>query len=141
MNKNLDTIPTCSIKDADIVIYPIRYDRSSGVGGAQDAPDAIWKMLYYQVEYFNLETQKELFLDKKWHYHKGIGKSAGNIKKIINLAKKDITNLLNKNKFVVTLGGDHSVSNAPLQVFRKKYKNLSVLHLDAHSDRRESYDN
>lgn len=141
MNKNLDTIPIYNYQDSQIVIYPIRYNRSSGAGGAQNAPDTIWDKLYYQVEYYDLETKKELFLDKKWHYHKGISKKNKSIEKIVGIAGKQIESMLNIDKFIVTLGGDHAITNAPFRAFRKKYKKLSILHLDAHSDRRDSYDN
>lgn len=48
--------------------------------------------------------------------------------------------LLEKNKKVVTVGGDHSVSLGPLQAYVEKYPDLSVLHIDAHADLREAYE-
>jgi agmatinase len=40
----------------------------------------------------------------------------------------------------VVLGGEHSISSAVHQAFQEKYRNLSVLQLDAHSDLREEYE-
>jgi agmatinase len=50
-----------------------------------------------------------------------------------------VTSLLEKSKFVVVLGGEHSISYGSVKAHRQKYANLSVLQLDAHSDLRNSY--
>lgn len=42
---------------------------------------------------------------------------------------------------VLCLGGDHSVSFPVIEVFVGMYKDLNVLHLDAHADLYESFDN
>ncbi len=41
---------------------------------------------------------------------------------------------------IVTLGGEHSISYAPLKIYLKNYSNLVVLHLDAHADLRDGYE-
>jgi agmatinase len=43
-------------------------------------------------------------------------------------------------KFLVTLGGEHSVSVGAIQAYAEVYKNLTVLQLDAHSDMRPEYE-
>lgn len=47
---------------------------------------------------------------------------------------------LNDNKFIITLGGEHSITSGIVKAFKEKYNNLSVLQLDAHSDLRDSYE-
>ena len=44
------------------------------------------------------------------------------------------------NKFVVTIGGEHSISTAPIHAHYLKYPKMSILHFDAHSDLRDSYE-
>jgi agmatinase len=51
-----------------------------------------------------------------------------------------VRHLLADKKFVVTLGGDHSVSVPSIRAHSEAFKEMSVLHLDAHSDRREEYE-
>ena len=41
--------------------------------------------------------------------------------------------------FPITLGGEHSITPGCISPFVKKYKNLCLLHFDAHADLRESY--
>ena len=46
---------------------------------------------------------------------------------------------LKQNKFVVTLGGNHSVSIGAIQAHFAHYPNLTVLQFDAHADLRDEY--
>jgi agmatinase len=48
--------------------------------------------------------------------------------------------LLDQDKFVVVLGGDHSISSGTFRALREKYPNLGCVQLDAHSDLRDEYD-
>jgi agmatinase len=59
----------------------------------------------------------------------------------MNAAVFEITkNLIDQNKFVVMLGGDHSISSACLRALCEKYSTISVIQLDAHADLRDSYE-
>jgi agmatinase len=54
---------------------------------------------------------------------------------------KDITSsLIEKDKIVGVVGGDHSVSLGYLEALGDKYKNFGVLHIDAHRDLRDAYE-
>jgi agmatinase len=44
-----------------------------------------------------------------------------------------------KDKFLLTLGGEHTVTEGPLMVVSRAYPNLSILHIDAHADLRDEY--
>lgn len=57
----------------------------------------------------------------------------------VNLIEEHTTRLLNDDKFVVSLGGEHTVTYGFVKAFAKKYDNLTVLQIDAHSDLRYSY--
>src|SRR5580765_3018473 len=48
--------------------------------------------------------------------------------------------LLELDKFICMLGGEHSVSAPIIKAHHEKYKNLSVLQIDAHADLRDTYD-
>jgi agmatinase len=43
------------------------------------------------------------------------------------------------NSVLISLGGEHSITFGLVKPFRERYKNLSVLHLDAHSDLRDEF--
>ena len=48
--------------------------------------------------------------------------------------------LLELDKFICMLGGEHSVSAPIIKAHHEKYPNLSVLQIDAHADLRDTYD-
>ena len=48
--------------------------------------------------------------------------------------------LLEKQKFPVLLGGEHSVSIGAFEAMANRYDNLTILQLDAHSDLRDEYE-
>src|SRR4030065_711576 len=47
--------------------------------------------------------------------------------------------LLDAGKFVVTLGGEHTVAVGAAGAYRRRFPNLSVLALDAHADLRPQH--
>lgn len=49
--------------------------------------------------------------------------------------------LIQEKKFVVAVGGDHSISIGYFKALYEKYNQLSIIQLDAHADLRETYDN
>ncbi len=55
--------------------------------------------------------------------------------------KNHIALLLKNEHKVISLGGDHSVSYPIIDAFTDKYKNLHILHLDAHGDLYDNFDN
>ncbi len=47
--------------------------------------------------------------------------------------------ILGKNKFLITLGGEHSITSPMVAAAAAKHRGLSVLQIDAHADLRDSY--
>lgn len=50
------------------------------------------------------------------------------------------TELLENDKFIITLGGEHSITYGAVKGHKKKYEKFSVLNIDAHCDLRDSYE-
>jgi len=50
-----------------------------------------------------------------------------------------VSPVIEEGKVPVCLGGEHTLSFAPIRKLKKRYRDLSVLHLDAHADLRDSY--
>ena len=48
--------------------------------------------------------------------------------------------LLDQEKFLCVLGGEHSVSAPVIRAHAEKFHNLSILQIDAHADLRDEYD-
>jgi len=122
---------------ASAVILPIPFDKTSTwLKGADKGPAAIIEASKY-LEFYDIETDSEV-------YKKGIFTAkpihAASSSVLLKKTETTVSRFLRDNKLVVSLGGDHSVSIGVIEAYAKHYKNLSVLHLDAHADSRDSYE-
>ena len=121
-----------------VVVVPFGLEKTvSYGGGTKNGPKEIIKASH-QVELYDEELNYEP--------HKKIGIKTlkpFKIDKNINKALKKISlineNILKKKKFPLILGGEHSITPGCIIPFTKKFKNICLLHFDAHADLRESY--
>ncbi len=128
-----------NLNDSEIVILSAPYEHTvSYGGGAEKGPEAIIKASAY-VEFYDNETDQELCFDKGIATLQPINLSEIKDKEAIDKISNYVTELINMNKFVVTLGGEHTISTAPIWAHFQKYPNMCVLQFDAHSDLRHSY--
>ena len=124
-------------EDAEIVIIPVAYDgTSTWIKGADKGPTAIIDASA-NMELYDIETDSEV-------YKKGIiteNTIVGDLSTIemIEAVNEVVLYYLEKNKFTVVIGGEHSVSIGPVKAYAKNYANLTVLQLDAHADLRDEY--
>ncbi|MGD0583350.1 MAG: agmatinase [Bacteroidales bacterium] len=121
-----------------IVILPVPYDATSTwMKGADKGPDAILEASP-NLEFYDIETRSEA------HLH-GIFtldpiNESGSPEELVNSVQSKVSLLITEKKFPVILGGNHTVSIGSIRAFGEKYRNLSVLQLDAHSDLRIEYE-
>ena len=121
-----------------VVVVPFGLEKTvSYGGGTKNGPKEIIKASH-QVELYDEELNCEPY--------KKIGiktlkpfKIDKNIKKALNKMSKINQEILDKNLFPITFGGEHSITPGCIDPFTKKFKNICLLHFDAHADLRESY--
>jgi agmatinase len=124
-------------KRASIVILPVPFDKTSTwLKGADKGPRAIIDASPY-LESYDIETDSEIF--KKGIYT-ARAINATTSAAMIKRTDTAVSEYLKDNKFVVVLGGEHSVSIGPIKAYSGHYKDLSILHLDAHADSRDTYE-
>lgn len=63
----------------------------------------------------------------------------GNTDKVMALIEEEVGTLLEDGKKLLAIGGEHLVSYPVIKAHLKKYKDLHIIHLDAHADLREDY--
>ena len=123
-----------------VVVVPFGLEKTVSYGsGTNKGPREIIKASH-QVELFDEDLNKEPY--------KNIGIKTLNpfpIKKNIIDALKQIENinklLIEREKFPLTLGGEHSLTAGAIRPFVKKFGKICLLHFDAHADLRNSYNN
>ena len=121
-----------------VVIVPFGLEKTvSYGGGTRNGPREIIKASH-QVELYDEELNCEPFRKigiktlKPFRIEK-------NIKKALKTMSKINQEILEKKLFPMTLGGEHSITPGCIAPFTKKFKNICLLHFDAHADLRESY--
>ncbi len=121
-----------------VVVIPFGLEKTvSYGGGTKNGPKEIIKASH-QVELYDEELHCEPYKKigiktlKPFKIDKNIKKA---LKQISNINEE----ILNKKLFPITFGGEHSITPGCIAPFTKKYKNLCLLHFDAHADLRESY--
>ena len=125
-------------KEEKVVVVPFGLEKTvSYGGGTSKGPMEIIKASH-QVELFDEDLNKEPY--------KQIGIKTLKpfpIKKNITNALKQIENinkiLLDRKKFPLVLGGEHSLTPGAIRPFLKKFGKICLLHFDAHADLRNSY--
>ena len=121
-----------------VIVVPFGLEKTvSYGGGTRNGPKEIIKASH-QVELYDEEFNCEPF--------KKIGiktlkpfKIEKNVKKALNVMSKINQGILGKKLFPMTLGGEHSITPGCIAPFTKKFKNICLLHFDAHADLRDSY--
>jgi agmatinase len=126
-----------ALKDnSRIVILPVPFDlTSTWMKGADKGPDAVFDASLY-LELYDIETGTEVYT-RGIHTHTPIfANDAGTmVKKVYSC----VSSLLALGKFVVVLGGEHSVSIGAAHGHADFFGDVTVLQLDAHTDLRDSY--
>jgi agmatinase len=122
---------------ARIVILPVPFDATSTwIKGANKAPEAIMEASA-NMELYDIETQQEVYY-VGIHTAKPI-KESSNPQKLMAEVHKQVKGLIEKEKFPVLIGGNHSISIGAFKAFAEKYPDLTILQLDAHADLRDTY--
>lgn len=128
-----------SIEDSKIAIVSAPYEHTvSYGGGAKKGPKAIIDASAY-VEFYDDEFDRELCYDtgictlSPIEFGKNVDRAA------LDRIQDQVSDLIEMEKFVVTLGGEHTISTAPIAAHFKMHPKMSVLHFDAHSDLRDEY--
>jgi agmatinase len=124
---------------ARYAILPIPYDSAASYrAGARNGPAAIISASQH-VELFDEELGKE--------FHKAgiatldpIEPNRSGPRAMHEDLYKMARGVVRDGKFLIGLGGDHSVSSALVRAAMTKHKKLSVLQIDAHCDLRESFE-
>ncbi|MCJ7728366.1 MAG: agmatinase, partial [Sedimentisphaerales bacterium] len=126
-----------AVENAEVVIIPVPYDRTSTwMKGADNGPAAIIEasanMELYDIETDSEVYQKGIFTDKPIECE-------GPPEEMIDVVAAKVTHYIEKGKFIVVIGGEHSVSIGSIKAQAENNKNFTVLQLDAHLDLRDEY--
>jgi agmatinase len=125
-------------KDARVLLIPVPYDATTTyLSGTRQGPAAILRASQ-QLELFDQETCQEMqalgiaTLDE---VEVDAGGPAAMVARVRSLGEQ----VLEAGLFPLMLGGEHLLSLGMIQAVAGNTDHLSILHLDAHGDLRETY--
>jgi len=123
---------------SEVVILPVPYDATSTwIKGADNGPAAIIEASAH-MELYDIETDSQAY--RKGIYtaeHLDVGSSPDDM---VEAVRQQVEHYIENGKFVVVIGGEHSVSIGSVMAHAGRYNDITVLQLDAHSDLRDEYE-
>lgn len=134
-------INTKNTEEADVVLLSAPYEKTaSSHKGTVAGPAKVLECLDTQIEFFDRKFKVEVV-----DFIKTASISLDEISDLSpeeahNRIKEESIKLNEQGKFVFLLGGEHAVSIGNLEALKNKYnpKDVTVLHLDAHCDLRDT---
>lgn len=127
----------CAIAEAGVVILPVPYEATVSYGrGAAMGPEAILRASA-QVELYDEHLGSEPF-------HAGLFTDAmldtrGTTEDVVRRIGTRFGELMDAGKWVVMLGGEHSITPGGVAAAASRNPELQVVQLDAHADLRQHY--
>jgi agmatinase len=127
-----------SFDDSRIVILPIPVDRTTSyVSGTRNGPHEI----------LQASSHMELWDEEVGVDVHGVGIFTlpemelpfGELAPVMDEIQRVASEILTRDKFLVSLGGEHSITPPLVAAAAATYKGLTVLQIDAHADLRDSY--
>lgn len=130
-----------TLERAPVVILPVPYEATvSYMGGTRFGPRRILEASRY-IELYDHELDGE-FHEGTVHTLPELLLSGAGPEEALGELSQAMERLLAMDKFVIMLGGEHSLSAPPIEAHlsRLDKRRLSVLQLDAHGDLRPEYE-
>ena len=123
---------------AQVVILPIPYEQTTTYGtGTKEGPQALIDASRH-MELYDEELAYEVYR-VGIHTLRELETIASGPKAMMDRITEVTGELLDRGKFVVGLGGEHTVSFGLVRAFAQRFPGLSVLQFDAHADLRDTY--
>ena len=130
---------SCDYERCRVAVLPVPFERTTSYGkGTSGGPAGILRASQ-SMELYDEELGSE-------PYKQGIATLQPFLPEAFDMAEA-LAELqaeskvhLERGKFLVTLGGEHSLSQAPIKAAREVYGDIGVVQFDAHADLREEYE-
>jgi agmatinase len=128
-----------SFEESSTVLYGMPMDWTvSYRPGSRFGPSRI-REVSIGLEEYSAYLDREL--DEVKYYDAGdIPLPFGNPQKSIDMIEEFVDKVLAEGKYPLGMGGEHLVSWPVIKAMYKKYPDLAIIHMDAHTDLREHYE-
>ncbi|CDE60871.1 putative agmatinase [Fusobacterium sp. CAG:439] len=123
---------------ADIIMLGLPFDGTvSYRSGSRFAPEQI-RLASWGLEDYSPRFDRHLE-DVNFHDAGDLEFPLGNTYKSLDLIERNVEEIYKDGKRVFGIGGEHLVTLPEIKAVSKFYKDLAIVHFDAHTDLREEY--
>jgi agmatinase len=123
---------------SDIIMLGLPFDGTvSYRSGSRFAPEQI-RLASWGLEDYSPRFDRHL-QDVNFHDAGDLEFPLGNTYKSLDLIEKNVEEVYKDGKRVFAIGGEHLVTLPEIKAVSKFYKDLAIVHFDAHTDLREEY--
>jgi len=125
------------LDNSKIVILPVPFDLTTTYQhGTEKGPEALIEASR-NMELYDIETNSTVY---QMGIHTAQPVKATSCENMQRELYRRTAEYLSQGKFVVTLGGEHSISYAPIKAHLEKFPGISILQIDAHADLQDAYE-
>lgn len=131
---------------AQVAILPIPYEATTTYRrGCENGPAALLEASD-QLEYYDEELEREIAFEVGIYTTEPIADTRNGQKvsplDMLHLTQKRVQQLARDNKFVIAIGGEHSITVGVVEAYRQIYpeESFTVVQIDAHGDLRQEYE-
>jgi len=130
---------TSAYAKARVVVLPVPFEATTSYGtGTRGGPDAILAASR-QIETFDADLGCDL-ADAPIHTHPSVAPALSSPDAMTDRLAAVAGRLYADGKWVLALGGEHSITLGLVRAAAKKHGRLSILQIDAHLDLRDSWE-
>ena len=127
-----------SFDESSVVILPVPVDRTTSyVGGTRNGPREILEASSH-MELWDEEVGADVH-DVGIFTLPPMELPFGEMAPLVDEIRRVAAGILSRKKFLVTLGGEHSITPPLVAAAAAQFSGLSVLQIDAHADLRDCY--
>ncbi|MFY9553066.1 MAG: agmatinase [Thermoanaerobaculia bacterium] len=128
-----------TLEKSRVAVLPCPYERTVSYGvGTKNGPNAILRASHY-VELYDDELDEEVYRIGIHTLPAWLPENMEPEACVYGL-EEVVAKLLSMKRFVLTLGGEHSIAPGTIRAHRDVFPEMSVLHFDAHGDLRDEYE-
>jgi agmatinase len=127
-----------SLDAARVIVFPVSYEGTVSYGAGTGAGAMAIVEASRNMELYDEETDAEVYKIGIHTLEEFAPLDSPAV--MMNGLYERTKELLENEKFLCMLGGEHSVSAPVIRAHAEKFHNISILQIDAHADLRDEYD-
>jgi agmatinase len=127
-------------EDSHVIVLSIPYEGTTSYkGGTRLGPEMILRASC-QTEVFDAELKTDITEHVLIHTAPKMESNLSSPENMVQDVYRAAKRILEHDKFLLILGGEHSISAGAAKAYAEKFRNLTVLQIDAHADLRDEFE-